>query len=277
MALLKTVSEITLARINECVTAVSSYYLLAVRAIYGSTKQERPEHIGSCILLNLRGTPLLLTAAHVIDNNAHTTLYVGGKTSLVQIDGDFLATTAPEGSRDRDRHDFAIWKIPPHIVSELGDVKYIIEGELAQEAIRNEGRLFLVLGYPNTKNKGADISKKAVKSELWKYASTAKSSDSLAKTLGISGTDHLFVGFNKKRSKDSAGNVVHSIKPTGVSGGALIDLGFPAHPKNLGMNTDCRGLLAGLLIEFHAGHSLFVATRITTILRAIDAWLIRVV
>lgn len=170
-----------------------------------------------------------------------------------------------------DRYDFAVRKISPHTISALGSVKYITEHEISPATSGSDGHVYLALGYPNTRNKRIDSSGKSVRAELWMYSSTAKTNDSLARKLGMTGADHLFIGFDKKHSKDSSGRIINSIKPKGASGGALFDLGYLAHPDNLTKTPECKGLLAGMLIEYHPDHGSIVATRIGAILNKIYA------
>ncbi len=269
MAHIKSVAEVVLERTDECVDVAAKDFSAAVRPIYGSNDQGRPEHIGSCVLLMVDGAPVLLTAAHVLDNNAKSTLYIGGETSLVQINGDFLATNKPGGCRADDHFDFAAQKLSSQTVCALGAVKYISEDELSSNTSDTTGHVYLVLGYPNTKNRKVKATGKCVLPQLWKYSSTHKPNPSLEAKLKIPSDSHYFLGFDKKHSKDASGTIVNSIDPTGISGGALIDLGNLANPKNLATSTQCKGRLAGLAIEFHATHRAIVATRLQTILQGL--------
>ncbi len=268
MAHIKSIEEVVLERTNECVDAATKKFSGAIRPIYGSNEQGRPDHIGSCVLLMIDNVPVLLTAAHVLDHNVHSTLYVGGN-SLIQIEGDFLATTKPEGERAKDHFDFAARKLQKETVCALGDVTYITERDILPSTDDTTGHVYLALGYPNTKNRKLNAAARYVCPQLWKYSSTHKPNQPLAVKLGALSDSHYFLGFDKKHSKDTSGNVINSIDPKGISGGALIDLGNLAHPANLSGSTLCGGLLAGLLIEFHASHSTIVATRLQTILQGL--------
>jgi hypothetical protein len=62
---------------------------------------------------------------------------------------------------------------------------------------------------------------------------------------------------------------VNSLKPTGISGGALIDLGNLADLDRLA-EPGSAGRLVGLLIEHRTRHKAMVAMRMTTIIRAIN-------
>lgn len=85
MGKIKTVQEATRDRINECINAVCDRFGSAVRPIYGSDDRRLATHIGSAILLKVHGTPLIITAAHVIDVNEQMALYVAGTKCLVPL------------------------------------------------------------------------------------------------------------------------------------------------------------------------------------------------
>jgi hypothetical protein len=55
--------------------------------------------------------------------------------------------------------------------------------------------------------------------------------------------DHIFIGFDAKHSKDCDGNLVNSIAPRGISGGALVDVGNLGDPSNLPKDAECYPLL----------------------------------
>ena len=59
---------------NTLVDRAQARFRETVVPIYGSKENGRPVHIGSAVLLDLRGHKALLTAAHVIDESQSTTL-----------------------------------------------------------------------------------------------------------------------------------------------------------------------------------------------------------
>jgi hypothetical protein len=271
MANIKSIPEALLERIDECVNKVTKDFSDSVRPIYGSNDQGRPVHIGSCVLLMLGEAPVLLTAAHLLDESSRSTLYIGGEKSLVQLDGDFFTSSKPGGSRANDHYDFAAHKLSSQAVSELGAVKYVQQKESSSNKDDTVGHVFLLLGYPNTKNRVIGTKENCVRPQLWKYWSTHKPSPSLTSKLKISGNEHYFIDFNKKQSSDALGAVVNSISPRGVSGGALVDMGNIASLSKLDASAHCQGHLAGLAIEFHASYCAIVATHIQVILQGLRA------
>ncbi|OAI10146.1 hypothetical protein A1507_21935 [Methylomonas koyamae] len=269
MGIIKSVNEIVREKMNECVDVGTQQFANSIKPIYGSTEQGRPEHIGTCILLTINAKNYLLTAAHVIDNNEYTSLYIGSESNLILIEGNFLCTSKPNGCRDNDHYDFAWLEISETLLNKIGDASYISDENIAKKQEKTEGKLYLALGYPNSKNKKINNIAKSVKPQLFRYSSTIKQSQELCNKLGISGDDHLFLQHNSKHSKDSDGITVNSIEPRGISGGALIDMGNISKPEQYTEHVQCTGKLAGLLIENNKEYRLMSAVKINFIIQHI--------
>lgn len=187
MAFVKTINEIARERLAECTESVSAQFLPAVRPIYG-TKRGEPDQIGSCTLVAIRDIKYLVTAAHVIDEQEHSALYVAGASELVEIEGSFWTTQKVGDDRQNDHYDFAIWQMPDGFISRLGNVGYVPGTQLvANDRTITVRHNYVALGYPNSKNKRIDYVNKRVLPVAWKYSSMVKTDAALARTLGISG------------------------------------------------------------------------------------------
>jgi hypothetical protein len=270
MALIKTVQEVTKEWAKECLALAKEKFAPAIRPIYASNDTRRPIHVGSSVLLKIDGVPHLLTAAHVIDWIKHASLYIGGENHLTEIEAEFRVTKAD--TRDDDRYDFAFTIIPESMAVKLGGVTYISDKEISYMPAQTTGHVYTALGYPNSLNKKIDHTKKHIPTVIWPYAATVLSdpdATALTKSLKVGGEDHIFIKFNEKHSMDlHTGKIVNSLKPTGISGGALIDLGNLADLDRFA-EPRTGGRLVGLLIEHRARYKAMVATRMTTIIRAI--------
>jgi hypothetical protein len=261
--------EILRMRLEECLTLAKDNFETAVRPIYASNAWAHPEHIGSSMLLAINDVRYLLTAAHVIDWTKRGSLYVAGQMHLIAIEAEFFITNA--ANRDDDPYDFAFAKLAPAMIEELGNVKYITENEICMRPGAGIGHAFMTLGYPNSKNKKIDNVKKGVPSVIWPYSTNVVNDTvltAIAKELAVSGEDHIFIKFNK-RSKAITGQIANSLKPRGIRGGALIDLGNFARMEELAKPPKV-GCLVGLLIEHHAKHKAMVSTRMSIIIREIN-------
>jgi hypothetical protein len=268
MGIIKALDEIALEKMNECSEAGAGQFKSSIRPIYGSSRNGTPRHIGTCILLNLNQENYLLTAAHIVDENKFSSLYVGTRSELELIEGEFFITREPVGGRINDHYDFAWKKLSTEFLAKLKNVKFIYEKDLAINLENTDSRLFLALGYPNSKNKKVNLLQKSVTPRFMKYSSTVKPNTDLCKKLGISENQHFFLNFNSKHSKNSDGLIVNSIAPKGISGGALIDMGSFG-PKQFEPGIQCKGKLAGMLIENHKEHKAISAIKIGVIINQI--------
>ncbi len=96
-------------RTREFATQAAAEFIDSVLAIYRSNdaNERRPEHIGSCLLLDIDGTPVVATAAHIVDNIPQAaTLFVASpaRPQLVPIvGGNIKAPAATSKSPTRGR------------------------------------------------------------------------------------------------------------------------------------------------------------------------------
>ena len=67
----------------------------SVRPVYRNSESNPLEQIGSCLLLNIDGVPVVVTAAHILDQRTGYTLCIAGVpgTNPVPILGDMTAST----------------------------------------------------------------------------------------------------------------------------------------------------------------------------------------
>lgn len=261
-----TVNEVIRERMIACSDKALAQFKSAICPIYGSTPNGEPEQLGSCLLLEIAGKPCLMTAAHLIDSNSNTNLYVGGK-ALTLIETEFSVSPAPGGNRNNDRYDFAIAELTSAFVAELGSVRFIRDDEISSSVTPTTGHLYCCLGYPNSQNRRIDTTTKKITPRRGRYVSNTADRSELLKKLKISGKHHLIID-HRKYSKDDGGNRVSSYALSGFSGGAVIDLGKLSTPKVATGIIPCEPRLAGLFIEYYKDHQAIVATRIDTILKA---------
>lgn len=245
---------------------VSRHYRLAIKPIWGATKNGDPLHIGSATLMQVDDKKYLVTAAHVIDESAYTTLYVGGESELVVLNRQrFSITKAPAANRFKDKYDFAIAKLSRTNVQKLGNVRFILETEMLPEIAQPIGLYGAVIGYPNTKNKyvkGRDIT---LPNRQWRYLGRA---DSMPQEIeGLSPRSHIALSYNKK-SRLPDGTISNTFKPTGISGGGLFTVG-QLDIQALANGSDAAIRLAGINIIHPASHRHMIAVRIHHVLAAL--------
>jgi hypothetical protein len=245
----------------------------AVRPIYRNTPLEpRPVQVGSALLLNLGGTPTVVTAAHILRelSQHQCSLYVGGSVGagLVPIMGGRRLATP--GDRV-DHMDVAMWQPDEKAVESLGGVEFVGSERLTKDSQPEEGRLYTALGYPVSRNKKAiDHSGRSVTTRVSMYTARASHQPRLAGELGISGTDHLFLELGK-HAFTGDGEQMNVFGTQGLSGGALLDLGVFMSDESLYRDPMGNARLAGMVIEYHRPHRVLVAVKIDAVLTLLHA------
>ncbi len=245
----------------------------SVRPVYrNSESNPRPEQVGSCLLLNIDGVPIVVTAAHIIDQRTEYTLYIAGglRTSPVPIRGGVIASTPKfEEGRTSDHFDTAMWIPPDQAVDNLGTVTFLDSSRILRIRKPSAGRLYTALGYPVSRNKKAiDHAKRSISTRVSMYTGRVDEMPELAANLRVTGRDHLFLRF-EKRSFTGDGTCENTFGPIGLSGGALLDLGDFTSTEAYARDPTGSALLAGMVIECHWEHHALVAVRIDAVMDAI--------
>lgn len=251
---------------NELSSAARKGFRDSLKPIYKETINGDPELIGTAILLKLKKGYFLLTAAHVLDWNASSTLYLGNSStnSFLPLKFTAIITQPPENDRLEDHIDFAISPLNAEFVSVLSDVKFITESDISKTVENPEGRFYTCLGYPCSKNKVSHYTGYQVTPRLGTYTSVGKSS----KILKNIATDenHIVMSYNAKYSKDDSGKRISTLALNGFSGGAIIDCGRISIDA---INSVIKPKIAALFIEAYSNKKVILGTRIQTILNAL--------
>lgn len=250
----------------------------SVRPIYRNSEQDkRVEHVGSCLLIEIDGSPCIVSAAHIMDQGAAGPLYIAGRpgTQLVPIiDGTVMTTLMPAAGRNFDPIDVGFWLPPPTALDALGAVDFLDASRLSMGVDPSKDRLYTAFGYPLSRNKKRiDHKERSISTGISMYTADAEDMPELAAKLGVSGTGHLFLRF-KKHSFDADGAHANTFGPRGLSGGALLDLGeFTAGSIERDPKGNAR--VSGMIIEYHSDHDALVAVRIEVVMGTIRKALMR--
>lgn len=251
----------------------------SVRPVYrNSASNPQPEHIGSCLLLNIDGVPLVVTAAHIMDQRTQYTLYIAGRagTRLVPLRGGVTVSTLKrEEGRTSDHFDTAMWIPPDPAVKRLGAVTFLNDSRISPIRKPSAGRLYTALGYPVSRNKKAvDHVTRSISPRASMYTAPVDGMPELASPLRVTGCDHLFLRF-QARSFTGDGACEHTFGPRGLSGGARLDLGDFASAESYARDPVGSARLAGMVIEYHRGYPALVSVRIDTVVNSIRRILAR--
>lgn len=139
--------EAVRAWIKERTSQAQASFFPSVRPVYWATPSGTAEAIGSSFLLRVDGKRYFVTAAHVLDLNQQSTLYVGGSNALEPITGIAEVTKAPASGRAEDKFDFAYMELPEDFANRLGVDVFIDVNEISQNRGMLDGRCYMALGY----------------------------------------------------------------------------------------------------------------------------------
>lgn len=244
-------------------------FFRSVRPIYGLTPSDTAMAVGTSFLFQVDGRRFLVTAAHVIDWNQQTTLYVAGVGTLEQITGVAGVTKAPATGRSGDKYDFAFMELSNDFAERVGTDAFLNADDVSENRGTMDGRCFMALGYPASRNKPKPLAITGTHAvgKSWVYSDSCHMADKVFTDVGASPETHLLLKFGK-RSKAFSGELTNSINPQGASGGILADLGR-IDPAALAPSAPFIPRLAGILIEHHPSSKAIVATKIQLIIEAI--------
>jgi hypothetical protein len=265
--MIELIEDLEKARIHECAMHAQAEFRSSIRPIYAADRLTgRPGHIGSCVLLDIDGTPIVSTAAHLIDEVKHTELFIAGTvgTKLVRIVGGRIKTTPDRGGvrRQFDHFDCAFWRPTDYAVQALGAVEFIKAPRISHNRSAVEGRLYTAIGYPISRNKNrVDHLSGQLSTGISMYTTGVETMPKLATALGVSGNEHYFMRFGK-HAFAADGEHMNTFGPGGLSGGALLDLGDFSSPEIYAPGARRQPLLSGMLIEHSKPHRALVAVKI---------------
>jgi hypothetical protein len=265
---------------NGIVLQAHADFRPSIRPIYGvCTNSHRIKHVGSCVLLEVDGTPIVSTAAHLIDDLKITELLIAGLvgTELVRIQGGRIKTTPGRGGirRQFDPFDCAFWQPPEATIAALGPVKFLDASRISHNRAPIENRLYTAIGYPISRNKDrVDHAAEELSIGVSMYTSSMEPMPKLAALRGVSGNEHFFMRF-EKHAFTADGTHMNAFGPDGLSGGALLDLGDFSSPEVYAKGIRRKALLSGMLIEHNKQHHALIAVKIGPIINGIRLALAR--
>ena len=125
----------------------------AVCPIYGCDDRGKPYLVGSSLLLSVGDKLLLVTAAHVLDWNNDTSLYVAGPVKPIVIEGDSYRTQPPKAGRDEDLADVGIIDVSNIPREQWSRYCILTPADLDVDDFPAEHTLYGFAGFPVTRNR----------------------------------------------------------------------------------------------------------------------------
>ena len=216
---------------------------LAVCPIYGLDPCEKPFQVGSAILFTVATCSFLVTAAHVLDENKHTTLYVAGLNKLVPLAGPSHRVQAPPTGRKDDSIDMGFVLLSKALQAELGRFTFLKPQDIDVNDSPAHQTLYAFVGYPETKNRLSRQKTFQLSSVLVAVTPTPAES---YEGYGLNPTAHFVGGFDRSKLVDAHKQVITGPMPHGMSGGGVWRLGS-YDQLTLGMHIE---KLIGIGIEY---------------------------
>ena len=240
-----------------------------IGSVYQVSKKGTPEQIGTGTFIVIGNTHLLITAAHVLDeqDKSGSTLYLaGGKIrGLIQLTGSSFRTDKVAGDREHDHNDIAGIEIIGTLLDSIGEDAFLKISQVDVNDIGRPGIPYMALGYPCTKNKELNLVKHSFKRSLLGYTSILKFLEPSARCkcgTVLNRASHLLLGFKKKKSGVIDGPPTTAPDIHGMSGGALWRFDYPPLPPGTSK-------MVGMLIEWRRELGAILVVRMPLILEAI--------
>ena len=89
------------------------------------------------------------------------------------------------------------------------------------------------------------------------------------KEIGVTQDNHLLLNYDFKFSSDDKGNKTNSVNPTGMSGGALIELGNFSNPQIFKPGQPCSCRVVGMVIEGYKEKKVVLVVKLDFIVKQI--------
>jgi hypothetical protein len=249
--------------------AVTAKFRQAIRPIYIPGVRNMPVHVGSCTLLNIGGTKLIVTAAHIVHRFKAFGFLIGGTEVPVSLIDNFYATSAPNENPDDDKYDFAACAVSDTLATQLGNVAYVgAEWISLGRRIDHKHSVYVCAGYPNSQNKIPHATSRRIGMGFFTHTAKGHSINDKVAPWARSTTDHLFVSY-EKYSVDPKGVKRRSSEPRGMSGGPVFYIGDFGDPDIYQPGTDVRPTLEAIIIEKSNQGKVLIAVRIGTVMEAL--------
>jgi hypothetical protein len=270
MMAIQKLEDLAQARIHESAPRAVAEFKASVRPIYG-LEDNRLAHVGTCLLLNIDGSRVVSTAAHVVDNLAESPLFVGGLIGShpLHLQAKFRGTSAPGGDRRQDHFDSAYCVLAENEAEALGGVEFLGASRISHNRAPTNGRVYTAFGYAISRNKNSiNHPDRSITNRLSMYTGQVVDLPAVAAKLPHAGQTHLAIHFDRY-AYTTDGDRMNAFGPRGLSGGALLDLGDFTSPSAYAPDGSHRAALSGMLIEHWTHEKVMIAVRIEAIVEGI--------
>lgn len=261
---MKPLSEIIKDDFKEATDVLSPQLLPSVQPIYGADQEGLPFQIGSAIFIKIENLHFLVTAAHVLEWNKETSLYVGTGSKLSLVDGQFHILS----NGGTNQIDLAFMLIKNEIQVKFKNIRFIGINELDVNDDGNKSHAYLVLGFPNSKNKSINKHKKIVKPNPLIFTGVSGFKKNTYDKLNIYEETHLLVKYNKRKIQDESDKIMFAPDPIGISGGGVWRIRQYGKLDTY-QSKNYEPKLVAVLIEWHREHAALMSIRVSALVQAL--------
>lgn len=192
-----------------------------VHPVWVEDDQHNPQQVGSCALLKVGDRVFLLTAAHVLDENAATTIFLVTSAGPATAQGTKHASVSPSGDLEHkdDPCDVAVLSLSAEAALRVSPLPSLCLDQCDVNATPMPSSLYFACGYPWTKNRKVDTRRAKLPRRPFAYFTKTHppaTYESLGKTWGV----HFVVDYNKRHVIQQGRDITGPDLP-GVSGGLL--------------------------------------------------------
>lgn len=247
----------------------------SVWPIYGSKKgniekvtQRDLCLVGTGVLISIQSRYYVITAAHVTDKLYQTPLWIPRGEDFWPIHGMLHETIPPQGGRNLDIFDCCWIEVSADDQAQFRHAIFLTIEHLSHNRASYQNRFLMAYGYPSSKNK--KFMSETIQTRALSYTGSSLEQDESTEEFMARRTQHIFLHYPNTSVENEATESHNPIKPNGMSGGALIDLGDFSIPENSTQSGGASPLLAGILLEYHKKYKAIVAVNIRFVTNAIE-------
>jgi len=180
---------------------------------------QKPELIGSGVLLRIANRVFLLTAAHVTDRKREGTFLIPGQEEFIPVNGHHSWLSEPaSGRRADDKFDVAYVCLDHDCVSNLSSSYPILERKDVLLEVPLKCSDYSFAGFPWRKSR---VKRNTIKTGFVTLFGPEVNQDEY-ETLGLNQSQHIAIRFHRQRIfHEKTRKVIKAPLPHGMSGGGV--------------------------------------------------------
>lgn len=232
----------------------------AVVPLFGVTDKSRPALIGTGFLVAHEQHRILVSGAHVADEQKETPLFVPSDNGVLRnIDAAAIKTLAPNGDRELDKIDIAFWDLSKTLCREIEQARWFLPTVLLRPGAPSTPlHQYSFVGYPHKGTKAIHGTTR-IRAVPESFTGRCVSPQVLV-SVGGSADENIAIEFDHKGAQLGKKLVVPKDRH-GMSGGPVFAL-----TDGAGLEEVPKVRIVGVAIEHHKPQRLLLSTRVDSLL-----------